>query len=101
MSVSQVYVVSDGSVDKTYRRAQMEGCHVSYLNPGSGKAKALKYLFVTYQLFTKYKLILIVDADTRMDENCLKYALPLFDDKDIKVVFASSQIKWPKHIKPK
>lgn len=97
----QIYVVSDGSSDKTYRRAQMEGCHVSYLNPGRGKAKALKHLFNTYSLFRKYKLIFIVDADTRMDENCLKYALPLFDDKDIKVVFASSQIEWPRHIRPK
>ncbi|OGH48135.1 MAG: hypothetical protein A3A51_01450 [Candidatus Levybacteria bacterium RIFCSPLOWO2_01_FULL_39_10] len=98
---SQIYVASDGSKDKTYRRARMEECHVSKLNPGRGKARALKYLFQRYKLFERYKLIFIIDADTRMDKNCLKHALPLFNDKDIKVVFASSQIKWPKHIRPR
>ena len=97
----QIYVVSDGSTDKTYRRARMEGCHVSYQNPGRGKAKALKHLFTRYQLFKRYKLIFIVDADTNMDPSCLFHALPLFNDKNVGVVFASSQTKWVQHIIPK
>ena len=97
----QIYVVSDGSNDKTYRRARMEGCHVSYLNPGRGKAKALKHLFTRYKLFKRYKLIFIVDADTNMDPSCLFHALPLFNDKNVGVVFASSQTKWVQHIIPK
>ncbi len=99
--VRQIYVVSDGSTDNTKDQAKKEGANVSQLNPGLGKAKALKHLFVKYNLFKRYKLIFIVDADTKMDEDCLKYALPLFNDKDIKVVFASSQIKWPKHLLPR
>lgn len=101
LDVKQIYVVSDGSTDKTYQRASIEKCHVSCLTPGGGKAKALKYLFERYRLFERYKLILIVDADTSMDSEFLKHSLPLFKDKNVGVVFASSQIKWRQHVIPK
>ena len=96
----QIYVVSDGSVDKTHRRARMEGCHVSKLIPGRGKGRALVYLLARFHLFERYKLIFIVDADTRIDETCVERALPLFKDPDIGVCFASSRIVWPKHFIP-
>ncbi|MDO8658245.1 MAG: glycosyltransferase [Candidatus Levybacteria bacterium] len=101
LNKNQIYVVSDGSTDKTYRRARLEKCHVSNLLPGRGKAKGLKYLFTRYKLFERYKFIFIVDADTNMDPTCLIHALPLFNDKNVGVVFASSQIKWKQHIIPK
>ena len=97
----QIYVVSDNSNDKTYRRARMEECHASNLRLGKGKARALKYLFTRFKLFKRYKLIFIVDADTNMDPSCLSHALPLFNDKNVGVVFASSQIRWSQHIIPK
>ena len=97
----QIYVVSDGSKDKTYRRARMEGCHVSRLEPGRGKGRALVYLLTRYHLFDRYKLIFIVDADTRIDVTCVKRALPLFKDPDIGVCFASSRIRWPQHFIPR
>lgn len=96
----QIYVVSDGSKDKTYRRALMEGCHVSRLKKGHGKAGALVYLLRRFHLFDRYKLIFIVDADTRIDKTCVNKALPLFKDPDVGVCFASSRIKWPQHIIP-
>ena len=100
LNPKQIYVVSDGSVDKTYRRGRMEGVHVSYLNPGRGKAKALVYLLKRFRLFDKYKLIFIVDADTMIDKDFLKNALPVFNDSDTAVVFASSKIHWPAHFLP-
>lgn len=97
----QIYVVSDGSRDKTYQKAKAEGCHVSKLLPGRGKARALVYLINKYNLYERYKFIFIVDADTRIDETCLDKMTPLFDDPDVSVVFASSRIKWPKHVIPR
>jgi len=97
----QIYVASDGSTDKTYRRARMEGCHVSRLEPGGGKAKALVYLLKRYHLFEKYKLIFIVDADTQIDQSFVSRALPFFDDHNIGVVFGTSRIFWPQHIIPR
>ena len=101
LDAKQIYVCSDGSADKTYRRARMKGVHVSNLVPGRGKAKALVYLLKRYRLFERYKLIFIVDADTRIDKECVKRALPLFNDPQTGVVFATSQIIWPQHIIPK
>ena len=97
----QIYVVSDGWNDRTYEIATEEGCNTYLLDPNKGKAKAMVHLIKYYNLYDKYKLIFILDADTKPDINFLKRALPLFDDPDIGVVFASSQIKWPRHIVPK
>lgn len=97
----QIYVVSDGSVDKTYRRARMEGCHVSYLTLGRGKAKALIYLISRFHLYENYKLIFIVDSDTQIDKHFVERALPMFNDPEISVVFGSARIFWPKHIIPR
>lgn len=97
----QIYVVSDGSSDKTYQRARYEGVHVSKLLPGRGKARAMVYLLQHYRLFDKYKLIFILDADSRPASNFLKQALPLFNDRAIGVVFASSKIVWKQHWLPR
>ena len=93
----QIYVVSDGSTDKTYRRARMEGTHVAKLDPGRGKARAMVYLLRYFKLFEKYKLIFILDADTRPDKTFIERALPFFNDPAMGVVFGSSKIVWRQH----
>lgn len=97
----QIHVVSDGSTDKTYRRARMEGCHVSRLSPGQGKAKAIIYTIRRYDLYRRFKFIFIVDADTRIDRNFIHHALPIFNDLDIGVVFGTARINWPAHFIPR
>lgn len=101
LPAKQIHVISDGSTDKTVRRAFMEGCHVSSLNPGKGKAKALIYGIEKYKLYKKYKFIFIVDADTQIDKEFVKYALELFRDPRIGVVFGSVKIRWPHHFIPR
>lgn len=96
----QIYVASDGSNDKTYNRARREKCHVSRLIPGRGKAKAITYLIQRHKLYDRYKLIFIIDSDTRIDKNFVMRALPLFNDPEIGVVFGTARISWPKHIWP-
>lgn len=97
----QIYVASDGSKDKTFRRARMEDVHVSQLNPGRGKAKALIHLIKRFHLYERYKFIFIVDADTKIDKDFVKNALPLFNDPAIGVVFGAVRIKWKQHFIPK
>src|SRR3989338_3034613 len=101
VSAKQIYVISDGSNDKTYRRARMENCHVSKLSPGRGKAKAIIYTLKRYHLFNRYKLIFIVDADTLIDKEFVTRALPLFNDPSVSVVYGSAKIQWPPHIIPR
>ncbi|HEX7456642.1 MAG TPA: glycosyltransferase [Candidatus Nanoarchaeia archaeon] len=94
---SQIYVVADGWVDKTYEIAQEEGCNVSLLDPARGKARAMVYLLDYYRLYERYKLIFILDADTRPDSQLINKALPFFNDPTIGVVFAGSRIVWRQH----
>lgn len=96
----QIYVVSDGSTDRTFRRARMEGVHVSHLSQGRGKARAMVYLLHRHRLFERYKLIFILDADTRPDKTLIKKALPLFNDPEVGVVFAAAKIPWRQHWLP-
>src|SRR3989344_2758645 len=101
LSPSQIYVISDGSTDATFMLARKDGVHVSGLFPGQGKAKAIVYAISNYKLFSKYKFIFIVDADTQIDKNFVDRALPLFNDPETSVVFGSAMIAWPKHIIPR
>ena len=97
----QIYVVSDGSSDLTYRRARMEGTHVSRLQPGRGKARAMIYLLKRFRLFERYKLIFILDSDTMADGKFIPNALEVLRDPEIGVVFGSPRLHWPDHIIPK
>ncbi len=96
-----IYVASDGSVDKTWRRARAEGVHSVNIMPGLGKAKALVYLIKKFRLYQRYKFIMILDADTRIDKTYIPLALPLFNDQEISVVFPSARIHWPSHKMPR
>ena len=101
LSEKQIYLISDGSVDKTEKLARDEGVNVARLFPGQGKGKAMVYLINKFKLFERYKLIFIVDADTKIDKNFVRFALPFFNDPKISVVFGEPRIHWPKHILPK
>lgn len=97
LNTDQIYVASDGSKDRTTRRARMEGVHVTDINPGKGKAKALVHLIDTFKLYKRYQFILIVDADTRLDETFFDKALSMLADPQISVVFGTPNIIWPKY----
>ncbi len=97
---NQIYVVSDGSSDATAQKATGAGARVTQ-TAGIGKAKAIIHTLSHFQLYQKYKLIFIVDADTRIDRHFVKRALPLFNDPAIGVVYGSARITWPPHIFPR
>jgi poly-beta-1,6-N-acetyl-D-glucosamine synthase len=101
ISPQNIYVASDGSTDKTHRRARAEGCHAVNIMPGKGKAKALVYLIKRFKLYQRYKFVMILDADTRIDKTYIPLALPLFNDPDMSVVFPTARIHWPKHKMPR
>lgn len=78
LPAKQVFVVSDGSTDRTSTIAKKHGCKVLDLQPGMGKALALNTLINTYQLLDRFEFIVFVDADTLLDEEYLNRALALF-----------------------
>jgi len=97
----QIYVASDGSTDETASLARTTGVNVVEINPGLGKAKAMTHLLEHFNLYRKYKLIFIIDADTQMDSEFIPTALNIFKDPKIAVVFARPEIPWPQHIIPR
>lgn len=101
LRAKQIYVASDGSTDKTTELARALGVNVVEMNPGLGKAKAMKYLIEHFRLFQRYKLIFIIDADTQVDENFFPRALELFKDPDVAVVFGRAELQWKQHFIPK
>jgi cellulose synthase/poly-beta-1,6-N-acetylglucosamine synthase-like glycosyltransferase len=101
LPVHQLYVASDGSTDATTFRAQRTGVHVAQLKPGVGKAKAILATMKRFHIYGRYRLLFIVDADTRIDRNFLKYALPLFNDRSVGVTYGTAMITWPNHIIPR
>jgi biofilm PGA synthesis N-glycosyltransferase PgaC len=97
----QIFVVSDGSNDRTYELALKEGCNAIDLTPGRGKAKALIAAIEHFNLYDRFKFIFIVDADTKIDKNFVRQSLPLFNNPNIAVIFGTARVVWPTHLLPK
>jgi len=91
---SNIYVASDYSTDQTVPIAKSEGVNVLDITPNRGKARALVYTMKHYKLLTRYKAMIINDADVEIDKNFLKNALPLFQDKEVAAVAPHGVTRW-------
>ena len=77
---SNIHVVSDGSTDATVAIANSFGVNVLDLNPNRGKAGAVAAAIEHFGLVQRFKVMLLVDADTLLEPDYLETGLPLFDD---------------------
>jgi len=89
-----IYVASDYSTDKTVPIARSKGVNVLDVKPNLGKARALVYTMKHYKLLTRYKAMIINDADVEIDKDFLKKALPLFRDKEVAAVAPHGVTRW-------
>ena len=81
-----IYVVNDGSTDKTEEIAKYYIDNILTI-PNGGKAKALNTSLEYFKLPDKYEYIFFMDADTQPNEEFLDVTMKHFDeDKDKKVV---------------
>ena len=99
--VDQIYVASDGSTDKTVEIARHFGCHVADIQPNKGKAGALVQTIEEHNLLDRYDAVLILDADSELQPDYLKNALPFFDDPEIVAVAGHVNNYWTPHWIPK
>ncbi len=67
-----IYVVSDGSTDRTVSLARKEEVFVLDLGKNHGKALAQEKIIDKYQLIKRYKYVLFSDADSELDPNFLE-----------------------------
>jgi cellulose synthase/poly-beta-1,6-N-acetylglucosamine synthase-like glycosyltransferase len=86
LPLSQIHVVSDGSTDRTVEIAESFGVLVLDLNPNRGKAGALAAAIEHFNLARRFKVVLLLDADTRLSPDYLRTGLPLFDKPDVVAV---------------
>lgn len=96
-----IYVGSDASTDRTVEIAKENGCNVVDIRPNRGKAKVLVLLLGHFNLIDRYKAVLIVDADTEIDENYLKESLPILENPKVAAIAGHAVTKWTEHLIPR
>jgi biofilm PGA synthesis N-glycosyltransferase PgaC len=89
-----VHVVSDASTDNTVALALRRGVNVIETATNVGKAGALEEGIRTFGLVERFSVVLLLDADTRLDPDYFQAALPLFDDPDIVAVAGCAHSTW-------
>ena len=95
---SQVFVGNDCSLDKTAIIANELGCNVYTAPLNVGKAKILDATIEEFKLYRKFKLILFLDADSEIDPDYFKYALPMMADERIGVIAGHVISRPPKGV---
>jgi poly-beta-1,6-N-acetyl-D-glucosamine synthase len=81
-----IHVVSDGSTDETPDIARRAGVNVHETERNVGKAGALRAAIDHFRLIDRYPVMLLLDADTRVQPDYFSQALPLFDAPDVVAV---------------
>jgi poly-beta-1,6-N-acetyl-D-glucosamine synthase len=81
-----VHVVSDGSTDATVQVARRAGAQVIETAKNVGKAGALEEAIERLGLIRRFALVMLLDADTRVQPGYFGAALPLFADPEVVVV---------------
>jgi cellulose synthase/poly-beta-1,6-N-acetylglucosamine synthase-like glycosyltransferase len=89
-----VHVVSDASTDNTVALARRHGVNVIETATNVGKAGALEEGIRTFGLVERFSVVVLLDADTRLDPGYFQAALPLFDDPHIVAVAGCAHSNW-------
>lgn len=93
-----VHVVSDWSTDSTVQIAQGMGVNVVETPKNVGKAAALTFGRDHFELLDKFKAVMILDADTKLDRRYFELALPMFDDPRIVAVAGCAHTWWQRQM---
>jgi cellulose synthase/poly-beta-1,6-N-acetylglucosamine synthase-like glycosyltransferase len=81
-----VHVVSDGSTDATVAIARRAGARVIETKENVGKAGALEEAIERFALIRRFALVMLLDADTRVQPGYFGAALPMFADPEVVAV---------------
>jgi poly-beta-1,6-N-acetyl-D-glucosamine synthase len=84
--LASVHVVSDGSTDRTVEVARRTGANVIETKENLGKAGALQEAIQRFGLLDRFRAVMLLDADTRVQPGYFNAALPIFDTPDVVAV---------------
>ena len=90
-----IHVVSDGSTDDTFAIALRCGVKAIQTRRNVGKAGALRDAIERFQLVERFPVVMLLDADTRVQPGYFDAALPLFDSP--KVVAVAGCVRTDTH----
>ena len=93
-----VHVVSDGSTDNTAALAEAAGVNVMQTETNLGKAGALSAAIRRFGLVEKFAVVMLLDADTRVQPGYFSSALPLFDDPKVAAVAGCVRTMWERKL---
>ncbi|MQA97004.1 MAG: glycosyltransferase, partial [Streptosporangiales bacterium] len=91
---SNIYVASDASIDATAEIARRAGANVLEIYPNKGKAGAIQATLEHFALTDTYEGVLVLDADSELDERYLTGAVQLFSDPGIVAVAGYAETQW-------
>jgi cellulose synthase/poly-beta-1,6-N-acetylglucosamine synthase-like glycosyltransferase len=92
-----VHVVADGCDDDTAEIARANGANVLELNPGRGKAGGIEAAVEHFDLPARFAVVLILDADTELDEHYLERGLPLLNRPGVVALAGYARAGWRPH----
>jgi cellulose synthase/poly-beta-1,6-N-acetylglucosamine synthase-like glycosyltransferase len=96
-----VHVVADGCDDATAAIARETGADVLELQPGRGKAGGIEAGIGHFQIPGRFPVVLILDADTELDERYLERGLPLLDKPGVVALAGYARAGWrPQELSP-
>jgi len=93
-----VHVVSDASTDDTVGIARRAGAKVIETTSNVGKAGALKEAIERFGLIRRFQVVMLLDADTRVDPNYFVAGLPMFDSPDVVAVAGCVRTAGGRHL---
>jgi cellulose synthase/poly-beta-1,6-N-acetylglucosamine synthase-like glycosyltransferase len=99
--VENVHVVADGCTDATATIARARGVNVLELTPGRGKAGGIEAAVRRFGIPERFAVLLIVDADTRLDQRYLERGLPMMDRPGVVALAGYARAGWrPRELSP-
>jgi poly-beta-1,6-N-acetyl-D-glucosamine synthase len=94
VAAANVHVVADGCDDATAEIARSTGVNVLELDPARGKAGGIEASVEHFDIPRRFAALLIVDADTQLDEHYLLRGLPLLDQPGVVAVAGYAKAGW-------
>lgn len=91
---ANVHVVADGCDDATAEIARESGVEVLELKPGRGKAGGIEAAVKHFDIPSRFSVLLIVDADTELDEHYLERGLASFERSPVVAVAGYARAGW-------
>ncbi|MGH3971782.1 MAG: glycosyltransferase family 2 protein [Pseudonocardiaceae bacterium] len=92
--VSNIHVIADGCSDDTAAIARLRGANVLTLSPAQGKAAGIETAVQHFGICRRFAVLLILDADTQLDEHYIERGLALLDDPEIGAVAGYAHTTW-------